>query len=285
MTAVALPLTRRRWSRLPHDSAATAALLTVGVFVLCAIAAPLLAPYSPTDQALGSIAQGPSRAHPFGMDGLGRDELSRVIWGARATLGGALASVGVAAVIGVPLGLLVGYVGGALDELVMRTTDGVLAFPYIVIAVLLVVLLGPGLPSAIVAAGISSVPGYTRLIRGVVLGVREQEYVHAAGALGASRLRIALRHILPNSIPPIIVYASLDMAAAIVKLTSLSFIGLGAQPPRPEWGLMLSDAQQWLTVAPHISIVPGVMIVSAVVAFSVVGDYLRDALDPRTAPS
>ncbi len=269
--------------RLLGDWGATIGLGVVVLMIICGIAAPLLAPYSPTDQTLGLMAQGPTRLHPLGMDGLGRDQLSRILWGARYTLGGALAAVGVAVMIGVPLGLLVGYTGGVLDEFAMRTSDGVLAFPYIVIAVLFAVLVGPGLPSAIIAVGIASVPGYARLVRGIVLGVREHEYVTAASAAGASGVRIVTRHIMPNSVPAVAVYGSLDMASAIIRLTSLSFIGLGAQPPMPEWGAMLNAAQQWLTVAPHTSMVPGLTIVVTVVAFNLVGDYLRDVLDPRTA--
>ncbi len=270
---------RRRW--LVRDWGTLLGLSIIGAMLVTALLAPLIAPYDPTDQVLQLRAQGPSWQHPLGMDGLGRDQLSRILFGARETLGAAVAAVGLAAILGVALGLLVGYVGGLLDELTMRLADGLLAFPYIVVAVLLVVVLGPGLPSAVVAVGIASIPGYARLVRGVVLGIREQEYVQAAVAAGATGWRIALRHILPNSLSPIIVYASLDMAAAIIRLSSLSFIGLGAQPPAPEWGAMLNAAQQWLTVAPHISLVPGIAIVLVVVSFNLVGDGLRDSLDPR----
>lgn len=272
---------RVRGRRLALDAAAIGGLVVILATVACALAAPLIAPYDPTSQSLTLRAQGPSPSHPLGMDGLGRDQLSRLIFGARFTVGGALAAVAIAVLIGVPVGLLVGYVGGLLDNLLMRTADAMLAFPYIVVAVFLVVWLGPGLPSAIVAASIASVPGYARLVRGLTLALREREYVQAAAASGASRSRILLRHILPNSLSPLIIYASLDMALAIIRLSSISFIGLGAQPPTPEWGAMLNAAQQWLTVAPHISLVPGVTIVVLVVSFNLLGDGLRDALDPR----
>jgi peptide/nickel transport system permease protein len=263
------------------DPAAAAGLLVILFTIACAIAAPLIAPYSPTDQSLTLRAQGPSPAHPLGLDGLGRDQLSRLIFGARFTIGGALVAVVIAVLVGVPVGLIVGYVGGLLDNLLMRTADAMLAFPYIVVAVFLVVWLGPGLPSAIVAASIASVPGYARLVRGLTLTLREREYVQAALASGASRRRILLRHILPNGLSPVVIYASLDVASAIIRLSSISFIGLGAQPPTPEWGAMLNAAQQWLAVAPHISLVPGIAIVALVVSFNLLGDGLRDALDPR----
>jgi peptide/nickel transport system permease protein len=256
-------------------------LAVIAVMVTCAAAAPVLAPYSPTDQSLRLRAQGPSLHHPLGLDELGRDLLSRLLYGARYTLGGALVAVGVSAIVGVALGLTVGYAGNAVDEIVMRVADGMLAFPYIVVAVFLAAFLGPGLLGAIIAIGIASAPGYTRLVRGIVLTVRGQEYIGAAVASGATSLRVAVRHILPNSISPVIVFASLDGASALIRLSSLSFIGMGAQPPMPEWGTMLNTAQEWLSVSPHISMVPGLAIVLAAVALNLIGEGLRDALDPR----
>ena len=249
--------------------------------VVCAAAAPVLAPYSPTDQSLRLRAQGPSLHHPLGLDELGRDLLSRLLYGARYTLGGALLAVGVAVVLGLALGLTVGYAGRTVDEIVMRFMDGMLAFPYIVVAVFLAAFLGPGLLGAVVAIGIASAPGYTRLVRGIVLTVRGQEYISAAVASGATGPRVALHHILPNSISPVIVFASLDAASALIRLSSLSFIGMGAQPPTPEWGTMLNTAQEWLSVSPHISMAPGLAIVLAAVSLNLVGEALRDLLDPR----
>lgn len=270
----------RRLSRR-RDAAAVAGVAVIALMIFCAGAAPALAPYSPTDQSLRLRAQGPSLHHPLGLDELGRDLLSRLLYGARYTLGGALIAVGASAAAGTALGLAVGYAGSVVDELVMRVVDGMLAFPYIVVAVFLAAFLGPGLPVAVIAIGIASAPGYIRLVRGIVLTVRGQEYIGAAVASGATRLRVALHHILPNSISPVIVFASLDAASALIRLSSLSFIGMGAQPPMPEWGTMLNAAQEWLSVSPHISMAPGLAIVLAAVALNLVGEAFRDALDPR----
>ena len=270
----------RRLSRR-RDAAAVAGVAVIALMIFCAGAAPALAPYSPTDQSLRLRAQGPSLHHPLGLDELGRDLLSRLLYGARYTLGGALIAVGASAAAGTALGLAVGYAGSVVDELVMRVVDGMLAFPYIVVAVFLAAFLGPGLPVAVIAIGIASAPGYIRLVRGIVLTVRGQEYIGAAVASGATRLRVALHHILPNSISPVIVFASLDAASALIRLSSLSFIGMGAQPPMPEWGTMLNAAQEWLSVSPHISMAPGLAIVLAAVALILVGEAFRDALDPR----
>jgi peptide/nickel transport system permease protein len=271
-------VTRRSRRR---DAAAFAGVAVIAIMIACAAAAPALAPYSPTDQSLRLRGQGPSLHHPLGLDELGRDLLSRLLYGARYTLGGALIAVGASAAVGTALGLAVGYTGGVVDELVMRAVDGTLAFPYIVVAVFLAAFLGPGLPGAVIAIGIASAPGYIRLVRGIVLAVRGQEFIGAAVASGATRLRIVLRHVLPNSISLVIVFASLDAASALIRLSSLSFIGMGAQPPTPEWGTMLNTAQEWLSVSPHISMVPGLAIVLAAVALNLVGEALRDALDPR----
>jgi peptide/nickel transport system permease protein len=276
---------RRRWWRFRSDWGTLVGLTVISGMLLCAMFAPLIAPYSPTDQALREKAQGPSLRHPLGLDELGRDLLSRVLYGARDTLGGALAAVVLSAIAGVILGLTVGYVGGPVDEIVMRIADGMLAFPYIVVAVFLAALLGPGLWGAIIAVAIASVPGYTRLIRSIVLTVREQEYVRAAVGCGATSMRVATRHVLPNSISPLIVFASLDAAGVLIRLSSLSFIGMGAQPPTPDWGLMLTTAQEWLGEAPHIAMVPGVAIVLAAVALNLVGEGLRDVFDPRLGTS
>jgi peptide/nickel transport system permease protein len=273
--------TLRRLFRDPGS--ATGACIIVATLI-ASIFAPLLTPYDPIDQNLALIAQPPTVGHPLGMDGIGRDMLSRLLYGAGVTIGSSLAAVALAALAGVALGLLAGYLGGRLDDVLMRTADGLLAFPSIVIAIVLATFLGPSLESAIVAVAIATVPGYVRLTRGLVLGIREQEFVIAAQALGAGRLRIVVREVFPNALSGIVVYTSLEIGSTIVRLASLSFLGLGAQPPTPEWGAMLNSAQQWLFVAPHISLVPGIAIGVVVVAFNLVGDGLRDALDPELSP-
>ena len=255
----------------------------LGATIALALLAPVVSPYDPIDQALRLRGQGPSLAHPFGLDEVGRDLLSRILYGARVTVGGAVSAVTLAAVVGVGVGLVSGSVRGRLDGLLMRIADGMLAFPSIVIAVLAVVFLGPGLWSAIAAVAIADVPGYARLMRGQTLSVREQEYVVAARSIGATPTRVALRHVLPNTVAPVVVYSSLQIGTAIIRLASLSFLGFGAQPPEPEWGAMLNAAQQWLGTAPHISLVPGIAIITLVVAFNLVGDGVRDALDPRSS--
>ncbi len=271
----------RRHKHWFRNGGSLAGFTIIVLMLACAVAAPWIAPYDPTNMALTERAQGPSWNHPLGTDGLGRDLLSRMLLGARYTLGGALASVVLGATAGSCVGVAVGYLGNATDNVVMRIVDGMLAFPYIVVAVFLVALLGPGLSSAVVAMGIASVPAYIRLVRGIVLGVRGQEYVHGAVAAGATVPRIIWRYVLPNVISPVVVYASLDAASALIRLSSLSFIGMGAQPPMPEWGAMMSTAVEWLTVDPYMSIVPGVAIVLAAVAFNLVAEGVRDMLDPR----
>lgn len=286
--AVATPAGRvgRRttpFERLARDRGALLGLAILGLTIALAVLAPFVSPYDPIDQHLALRGQGPSPEHPFGLDEVGRDLLSRILYGARVTVGGATGAVAMAALAGIALGLLSGSVRGRIDNLLMRIADGMLAFPSIIIAILAVVFLGAGLTSAIAAVAIADIPGYARLVRGQTLAVREQEYVRAAAAVGASPLRIALRHVLPNTIAPIVVYSSLQIGSAIIRLASLSFLGFGAQPPEPEWGAMLNAAQQWLGTAPHISLVPGLAIVVLVVAFNLVGDGVRDALDPRSS--
>lgn len=287
MTVIAAPAQRGGlrdpFERLARDRGAVLGLAILGLTLALAVLAPLVSPYDPIDQQLALRGQGPSPAHPFGLDEVGRDLLSRILFGARVTVGGAAGAVAMAAAAGVALGLLAGSARGRIDNVLMRIADGMLAFPSIVIAILAVVFLGPGLTSAIAAVAIADIPGYARLVRGQTLAVREQEYVRAAVAVGASPLRVALRHVLPNTIAPIVVYSSLQIGSAIIRLASLSFLGFGAQPPEPEWGAMLNAAQQWLGTAPHISLVPGLAIVTLVVAFNLLGDGVRDALDPRAS--
>lgn len=267
--------------RLFRDPAAVAGLAVIFLTLVVALFASWIAPHSPTDQTLALRAQPPSLEHPFGLDGVGRDILSRVVYGASYTVGGSLLAVSLATSAGVCVGLAAGYLGGAVDRMLMRTADLMLAFPSILVAILLVTFLGPDLLSAVLAVGVAAVPGYARIVRGLTLAIREREFIHAAIASGAGTSRIVTHHVLPNAISPIIVYSSLEIGSAIIRLASLSFLGLGAQPPTPEWGAMLNSAQQWLTIAPHISLVPGIAISLVVLSFNVVGDGLRDVLDPQ----
>lgn len=274
---------RQAWERLARDRGALLGLAILALTVLLATVAPLVSPYDPIEQSLRLRGQGPSPEHPFGLDEVGRDLLSRILYGARVTVGGAVGAVVLAALAGVTLGLVAGTARGRIDSLFMRVADGMLAFPSIVIAILAVVFLGPGLLSAVAAVAIADIPGYARLMRGQTLVVREQEYVLAAEAVGATPAGVALRHVLPNTVAPVVVYSSLQIGSAIIRLASLSFLGFGAQPPEPEWGAMLNAAQQWLGTAPHISLVPGIAIVTLVIAFNLLGDGVRDALDPRAS--
>lgn len=269
--------------RLARDRGALVGLAILTLTVALAVFAPAVSPYDPIEQQIRLRGQAPSGEHPLGLDEVGRDMFSRILFGARATVGGAFGAVLLAAIAGVGIGLFSGSARGRIDDVIMRIADGMLAFPSIIIAVLAVVFLEPGMLSVIAAVAIADVPGYARLMRGQTLAVREQDYVLAAKAVGSSPLRVALRHVLPNTIAPIVVFSSLQIGSAIIRLASLSFLGFGARPPEPEWGAMLNAAQAWLGTAPHISIVPGVAIVTLVVAFNLVGDGVRDALDPRSS--
>ena len=270
--------------RFARDRGALVGLVILGLTVALALLAPFVSPYDPIAQEIQLRGQGPSAEHLLGMDEVGRDELSRILYGARASVGGAFGAVLLGAVAGVAVGLLAGSARGRVDAVLMRIADGMLAFPSIIIAILAVVFLEPGLFSVIAAVALADIPGYARLMRGQTLSIREREFIVAATATGAPPLRVALRHVLPNSIAPVVVYSSLQIGSAIIRLASLSFLGFGARPPEPEWGAMLNAAQQWLGTAAHISIVPGVAIITVVVAFNLVGDGVRDALDPRAAP-
>lgn len=256
-------------------------LALVVIFVLIAIFASQLAPHSPVSANFLAVRQAPSAAHLLGTDDIGRDVLSRVLYGARVSLMAGAISVLIALVLGVPLGLISGYYGGRLDELIMRFTDALLAFPFLILAVAFTAILGPSLLNAMIAIGIASAPTFIRLTRGQVLAVRAEDYVQSARALGADDLRILTRHVLPNSIAPILVQATLTVAGAIIAESSLSFLGLGVQPPTPSWGGMLNTAQGFIVQAPWMAIWPGLSIFVTVLAFNLFGDGLRDALDPR----
>ncbi len=249
--------------------------------VIAALFAPWFAPASPIKPDFGYLLKPPSLAHPMGTDDLGRDVMSRVIFGTRTALLAGVISVGIAVMIGLPVGLLAGYYGGRLDDLLMRLTDAMLSFPFLVLALALAAVLGAGLDKALIAIGIVFTPRFIRLARAQVLSEREQNYVEAARAMGAGDGRIISRHILPNSISPVLVQASLDMAGAITAEAALSFLGLGTQPPTPSWGSMLNIAQAYLGTAPWMAIWPGLAIFVTVLALNLLGDGLREALDPR----
>ncbi|KRQ05412.1 ABC transporter permease [Bradyrhizobium manausense] len=272
---------RRARRRLFKRKAAVAGLVVLIVFILLALLAPLLVPYDPIATGWSLVRKPPTTAHWFGTDELGRDILSRVIYGARASLLAGLISVAIALGIGVPLGLVSGYRGGFVDALISRITDAMLACPFLILAIALAAFLGPSLGNAMIAIGISATPVFIRLTRGQVLSVKAEDYVEAARALGNPDWRIAVSHILPNILPALLVQATLSIAAAIIAEAALSFLGLGQQPPSPSWGSMLNAAQRFLTQAPWMAIWPGLAIFLVVLSLNLLGDGLRDALDPR----
>ena len=256
------------------------ALLTVAL-IFVALAAPLLAPFDPNAQDTIRRLEAPSRQHPLGLDDLGRDVLSRVIFGARVSLRVGFSVVLIASAIGIALGSIAGYFGGAADVVIMRICDILLAFPGILLAIAMVAVLGPSLGNVILALATIGWVGYARLVRGQVLKVREMEYVTAAKALGARSPRVIVLHVLPNVINPVIVMATLGLAGAILSEAALSFLGLGVQPPTPSWGSMLTSGRQYLGLANHLAIYPGIAIMLAVMGLNFLGDGLIDALDPK----
>jgi peptide/nickel transport system permease protein len=252
------------------------------LLILMAVFAPIVAPYNPSEQDYAKFLQSPNGENLLGTDELGRDIFSRIIYGARVSIQAGIISVGIALLIGIPIGLFSGYYRGVLDEfVVMRFTDALLSFPPLVLALSLAAVLGAGLQNAMIAIGIIFTPNFIRLVRGEVLSQREREYVTAAKASGISDFKIIFRHILPNCMPPILVQGTLSIAAAIISEASLSYLGLGTQPPTPSWGAMLSMGQGYLGDAPWISLFPGVFIFLTVLSINLFGDGLRDALDPK----
>jgi len=272
---------RRALRRLVRRRGAMVGLAVVVAFIVIALLAPYLSPHDPLATSWSAIRKPPGAAYLFGTDELGRDVFSRVIWGARASLLAGLVSVCISLVLGVPIGLAAGYLGGWVDALISRVTDAMLACPFLILAIALAAFLGPSLTNAMIAIGISATPVFIRLTRAQVLAVKVEDYVEAARALGNPHLRIAWRHVLPNVVAPLIVQATLAIAAAIIAEASLSFLGLGQQPPAPSWGSMLNTAKDYLDQAPWMAIWPGVSIFLAVLSFNLLGDGLRDALDPR----
>lgn len=260
---------------------AVAGLAVIVVFIAVAVFAPLVSPYDPIATSWTSIRKAPSVLHWMGTDEDGRDVLSRVIFGARASLLAGVISVLIAAGIGVPAGLLAGFAGGWTDALLSRLVDAMLACPFLILAIALAAFLGPDLTNAMIAIGVSTAPRFMRVTRAATLDAASNEYVEAARAIGNPAWRVAVRHVLPNIVPPILVQGTLSIAQAIIAEASLSFLGLGQQPPDPSWGSMLNSAQRFLTQAPWLAVFPGVAIFLCVLSFNLVGDGLRDALDPR----
>jgi peptide/nickel transport system permease protein len=250
--------------------------------VLAAITAPWVTPYDPSSQQLSLRLERPSFQHPFGLDELGRDIFSRALAGARISLAVGLTVVSISSVIGIFLGSIAGYFGGWLDDAISRTIDVLLAFPGILLAIALVAVLGPSLVNVVMALSVIGWVGYARLVRGQVLKAREFEFVQAARALGASTPRILLRHVVPTTMPAVMVQATLGMAGAILAEASLSFLGLGVQPPTPSWGTMLNGGRLHLLDAPHLTVFPGAAIATLVLGFNFLGDGLRDAVDPKS---
>jgi peptide/nickel transport system permease protein len=274
------------WSRLRRNPAAIAGFCLVGAFVVIAIFAPVMAPYGPREQNLNLITSGccpgPSGGHWLGVDQLGRDELSRLLYGARFSLVIGLVAVSAGLSIGLVLGSVAGYLGRFVDSLIMRCMDIMLAIPGLLLAIGLVAALGPGLWQIMVAVGVTNVPIFARLLRGSVLAQRETDFVLAARAVGVPRRSILFAHILPNAISPLIVQGTLAMATAIIDVAGLGFLGLGPQDPStPEWGTMLTQVDTYLQSAPVLAIAPGVAIVLSVLGFNLIGDGLREALDPK----
>ncbi|OQY48176.1 MAG: diguanylate cyclase [Anaerolineaceae bacterium 4572_78] len=281
--------------RLFRQRSGIAGMIILGILVLIAIFAPFIAPYDPIEpligienikkrekpciHLLGCSADKPQ--HIMGIDGNVRDLFSRVVYGTRVSLFIGFITIGFAVVVGVFLGTIAGYSGGWLEDVIMRTLDVMLAFPFLLLAIAITSVLGPGLTNAMLAIAIVSIPAYARVIRSSVLSVKEEEYVSAARAVGASPIRIVSQHILPNALPPLIVQGTLGIGTAILEAAALSFLGLGAQPPTPEWGAMLSAERAQLFSAPHLVFFPGLAIMITVLGFNLLGDGLRDAMDPR----
>lgn len=273
-----MPQGLRRFLRRP---AAVFGVAIVLAFVIMAVFAPYLTPYDPFTPSYLEIRKAPSAAHWLGTDDLGRDVLTRILYGARVSLLAGVVAAAVALLTGVPLGLLAGYFGGWLDMIISRFADALLAIPSLILAISLAAFLGPSLTNAMIAIGIATMPIFIRLSRGQVLSVRTEDYVEGARAIGLPTRWILWRYILPNIVPPLVVQATITIATAIIAEASLSFLGIGQQPPNPSWGSMLNTAKNFMTQAPWMSVFPGGAICLIVLAFNLLGDGLRDALDPR----
>ncbi len=269
------------WHRLLSSWNGRVGLLVVVLFIVVGIAAPIVDSYDPTtDSNLAESRRSPSMEHLFGTDRLGRDMFRRILHGTRISLTIGVLVVAAAGTVGTLLGLVAGYFGGRLDTVIMRLMDVLLAFPGILLAIAIVAVRGPGLTNTMVAVTVLGLPGYARVMRSMVISLREREYIQAAYMVGAKDLRVMFRHILPNSLSPLIVQATMGVGGAILLAAALGFLGLGAQPPAPEWGAMISDGIPFLRQSPHMVFFPGMMIMLSVLGFNLLGDGLRDALDP-----
>ncbi|NLU53590.1 MAG: ABC transporter permease [Clostridiaceae bacterium] len=271
----------RQWYRFRKRPIAVIGFFIVLIFIVIAFVAPLIAPYDPYATDFKNMLARPSSAHLLGTDELGRDILSRILYGSRISLAIGLAAVGIAMLIGVPLGLIAGYYGRKLDNFIMRTIDILMAFPSILLAIVVVSILGPGLQNTIIAVSVFSVASFARLERGEVLNIKNQEFIEASRALGDGNGWIIYWHILPNTISPLIVWTTLNVSSAILTAAGLGFLGLGAQPPLPEWGAMLAKGREYLLIAPHITTFTGLAILLLALGLNLLGDGLRDILDPR----
>lgn len=268
-------------NRFKKNKRALIGFWMVVIFLVIAIFAPLIAPYDPLEQNMQIKLESPSFAHPFGTDEFGRDILSRIMYGAQISLMIGVISVLFAVIFGVALGTVAGYFGGLLDSIIMRIMDVLLAFPSFLLAMAIVSVLGPGMINVMIAIGVFSIPTFSRIARSEVISIKNKEYIEAAQAIGAKDRLIIFKHLIPNSISPIIVLSTLRIATSIITAAGLSFLGMGAQPPTPEWGAMLSEGREYLRVAPHVSTIPGLAIMFMVLGFNMLGDGLRDALDPK----
>ncbi|KGR77915.1 nickel transporter permease [Ureibacillus manganicus] len=280
------PVRKSRWlsfmKKLTKNKAAIAGATVVFTIMILAILAPLIAPYDPTHIDMSKKFQGPSSEHWLGTDDKGRDILSRLLFGSRISLTVGILSTLLGAIVGVVLGIVAGYYGKWIDSVIMRICDVLLAFPGLLLALAIVSILGPSTTNTIIAIAIFAVPTFARIVRGSTLSVKKLEYVDAIRAMGSRDTRIIFKHILPNITSPIIVQATLYIASAIITASALSFLGLGTQPPDPEWGTMLSNGRSYIAQAPHITLFPGLVILLVVVGFNLFGDGLRDALDPKS---
>jgi len=272
----------RRWRRVFLGRGVVVfGLVIIVILVITAVFAPLLAPYDPYDQQLEQLLLKPSLAHPLGTDAIGRDMLSRIIYGSRNSLMVGLVALGIAAVAGMAIGLIAGYFGGWVHAILMRIIDGLMTFPMILLALVIAALLGGGLKNVMIALGISMLPGYARLMCGQALSIKENDYILAEHSIGSGNIRIMLGHLLPNCLPPLIVLVTMQMGAAILAEAGLSFLGIGIEPPGAAWGAMVNDGYVYLLTNPLLSFAPGLAIMLTVFSFNMVGDGLRDALDPR----
>jgi ABC-type dipeptide/oligopeptide/nickel transport system permease subunit len=271
---------RRLASELVRSKKGLSGALCLALILVCALAAPLLSPYSPTEQRFELANAGPSLSHPFGGDELGRDVLTRTLYGARVSLVIAFAVVAIAASIGTLLGVVAGYLGGAVDSAIMRVTDFLLVFPWLLLALLLITIVGPGLKSILIALCTLFWLHYARVVRAETLKLRELEFIEATRTLGSPRWRILFQHLLPNLVHTVIVLATLDIAVVLIAEAGISYLGLGLQPPTPTWGGMIGDGQSYLDQSPWITLAPGFALMVTVIAINLLGDWLRDTLDP-----